>query len=81
MPLHEGLELVAGVNGRQGPHRVGNESRAQMQAGIRIRAAGLRWDVAAIAGLKPVDATYGLAVGLTYEFQAFRNKPQTASLR
>jgi len=81
MPLHEGLELVAGVNGRQGPHRVGNESRAQMQAGIRVRAAGLRWDVAAIAGLKPVDATYGLAVGLTYEFQAFRNKPQTASLR
>lgn len=81
LPLHERLELVAGVNGRHGPPRIGNESRAQMRAGIRIRAAGLRWDVAGIAGLTPIDASYGLSVGLTYEFQAFRKKTQTAPVR
>jgi hypothetical protein len=71
IPLHPRLELVGEWYGRQGPHRVGNESLSQVRLGARIRAAGVLWDVAGIAGLKHFDPRSGIAVGVTFDFQAF----------
>jgi len=74
LPLTDKLDLVGEVNGRQGPPRIGNESLSQALMGARFRAAGMRWDVAALAGLKHYSPVSGLTVGVTYEFQAFQRK-------
>ena len=80
-PVHPKLELVGEIHGRQGPHRPGNESLSHIRAGARFPAAGLLWDVAAIAGLKHFDPAYGLTVGVTYEFQAFHRKRSPVTVR
>jgi hypothetical protein len=74
LPVRNKLELVGEVNGRQGPPRVGNESLSQALLGARVHAAGLRWDVAGLAGLKHFSPGSGLKIGVTYEFQAFQRK-------
>ncbi len=71
IPVHRRMELVGEWSGRQGPYRVGNESLSEVRMGARIHAAGLRWDVAGIAGLKHFNPRSGVAVGVTFEFQAF----------
>jgi hypothetical protein len=81
VPLHRRLELVGEWYGRQGPERVGNENLSQVQAGARLRAGGLRWDLIGIAGLKHYNPHSGLALGVTYEFQAFHQKRNPATLR
>ena len=81
VPLHKKFELVGEVYGRQGPPRVGNESLAQVQMGARFLAAGLRWDVAGMAGLRHFNPSTGLSVGVTYEFQAFHKKPGPVTIR
>jgi hypothetical protein len=81
MPIHPRIELVAGLDGQQGHEDKGNKNRAKVRAGIRFRTAGLRCDVAGIAGLRAFDARYGLSVGVTYEFQAFGKSLQTAWTR
>ena len=77
IPMMKGLNLVAEVSGRQGPSgRLGNENKSQARAGIQFWTGKIRWDLAAIAGLKRFDPKSGIAVGATYEFQAFeRNEP------
>jgi hypothetical protein len=74
IPLHPKVELVAELSGRQGPQRIGNENLAQARAGARIHAAGLRWDFMGMAGLRHFDPKSGLALGVSYEFQAFHKK-------
>ena len=74
LPVRDKLELVGEVNGRQGPPRIGNESLSQALLGARLHAAGLRWDIAGLAGLKHFSPGWGLTVGVTYEFQAFQRK-------
>ncbi len=74
VPIHKRVELVGEIHGRQGTERLGNENQSQVRLGARILAGGLRWDLAAIAGLRRFDADSGLAVGVTYEFQAFRRQ-------
>ncbi len=71
VPLHQKLELVGEWSGRQGPFRPGNEELSEVRLGARIRAAGLRWDVAGIAGLKHFNPRSGIAVGVSFDFQAF----------
>jgi hypothetical protein len=71
VPVHPNLTIVAEINGRGGPERLGNESSAQARAGIQLRAGRLRWDLAAVAGLEEVEPDSGVAFGVTYEFQAF----------
>jgi hypothetical protein len=71
VPVHNRVSLVADVSGREGTQRIGNEPRGQARFGARIRAAGLLWDVAALAGLHRFDARSGVALGVTYELQAF----------
>jgi hypothetical protein len=44
-------------------------------------AAGLRWDIAGIAGLGKFDADSGLTLGLTYEFQAFNRKQTVKTVK
>jgi len=73
VPVHRSINLVAEVSGRQGPpRRVGNENKSQTRLGLQFRAGGVRWDLAALAGLMPYDPKSGIIVGATYEFQAFQ---------
>ncbi len=73
LPVHPKINLVGEINGRQAVEKehVGNENKSQVRLGVQIRAAGLRWDLGGIAGLKPLDPDSGIAVGVTYEFKAF----------
>ncbi len=73
-PVHKRLEIVGELSGRQGPERIGNENLSQARMGARIRAGGLRWDVAGIVGFKDFNPRSGLAVGITLDFQAFHKK-------
>jgi hypothetical protein len=81
VPAHSQLEVVGEWQGRRGPHRLGNEDLSQVLLGTRIRAAGLRWDIAGIAGLKRFSPGSGLTLGVTYEFQAFRRKRAPTTIR
>jgi hypothetical protein len=75
VPVHRSLNLVAEINGRQGPHgRIGNENKSQVRAGIQFRTGAIRWDLGGVAGLTHYDPKSGIVVGVTYEFQAFRRK-------
>ncbi len=77
IPMFRGVNFIAEVNGRQGPpRRLGNENKSQARLGIQFWTGGVRWDFAAVAGLMRYDPKSGIAVGATYEFQAFaRNEP------
>ena len=81
IPLHRGINFVAEINGRQGPSgRVGNENKSQARAGIQFWTGRLRWDVGGIAGLMDYDPKSGIAVGVTYEFQAFHKGPSSVKI-
>jgi hypothetical protein len=80
-PVHRRVSVFAEVHGRQGPDRVGNESQSQIRLGAQFFAAGLQWDLAAIAGLKQFDADSGVAVGATYEFQGFHKKRSPRTIK
>ena len=73
VPLHPRVNLVAEINGRKGPSppRVGNEDQSVVRMGVQVQAAGLRWDLGGLAGLKPYDADSGVYLGITYLFKAF----------
>jgi hypothetical protein len=75
IPVLNGVNLVAEVNGRQGPpRRLGNENQSQVRAGIQFWTGKIRWDLGAVAGLMKYDPKSGVVVGATYEFQAFKRK-------
>lgn len=74
LPVHQRLELIGELSGRQGPDHLGNENLSQAQMGARIRAGGMRWDVAGIVGFKDQNPRSGLAVSVTFDFQAFHKK-------
>ena len=72
LPVHRSVNLVAEVSGRQGPpHRIGNENKSQVRAGIQFRTGAIRWDAGGVAGLMRYDPKSGVIFGATYEFQAF----------
>ncbi len=79
VPMHQNINLVGDLHGRRGPERLGNESRSQARLGVQIRAGGLLWDVTGIAGLGKFDADSGIALGITFDLQAFNRsrKPKT----
>jgi hypothetical protein len=77
-PVHNRINLVAEITGRQGPVRIGNEPQTYMRAGAQIRTGALRWDIAGIAGFKQFDADSGVTLGVSYEFQGFhKSTPRT----
>jgi hypothetical protein len=68
------LALVGEVNGRQSTRRNtprGTESEGEARIGARLRAAGLFWDVAGIAGLNRTSARSGVTFGVSYERDLF----------
>lgn len=72
------FNLVGGVSGRGDDLSKGYPGEAQARLGVQFWGAGLRWDIAGIAGLQEYDANTGITIGLTYEFQAFgKKKPPT----
>ena len=75
------LELVAEVQGRHGAESLGNENQSQVRLGGRFRAAGLRWDLAGIAGLGTYDADSGVAFGVSFEFHAFNRKKSPVTVK
>ena len=73
VPTSRHLNLVAEINGREGPEgRIGNENRSQLRAGVQFRTGVIRWDIGAVKGFKHYDPQSGIVVGVTYGFQAFR---------
>jgi hypothetical protein len=82
VPVHRSLNLVGEIHGRQGPpRRVGNENQSQARAGIQFWTRGIRWDLAGVAGLMHFDPKSGIAVGATYEFQAFQRNPSPVTIK
>jgi hypothetical protein len=81
LPVHDGLEIIGEIHGRQGPICLGTENIAQVRAGARISAAGLKWDLTAIGGLREFDPRSGLAVGVSYEFQGFHRNQGPVTIR
>ncbi len=81
VPLKPKINLVGEVSGRGGDQEPGSESEAQARLGVQFWAAGLRWDIAGIAGLQEFDARSGVTIGLTYEFQAFGKKKAPTTVK
>lgn len=80
-PIKPKFNLVSEVNGGDGDPQLGFAKEAQVRLGVQFWAAGLRWDIAGIAGLHEYDAHSGLTIGLTYEFQAFGKKKAPTTIK
>jgi hypothetical protein len=68
------LTLAGEVNGRANTRSrvpLGTESDGEARLGARIRAAGLIWDFAGIAGLNRHSARTGLTFGVSYAADLF----------
>ena len=75
MPLNTRFSVLSEVNGWKNPRTgpsPGTESRAQVRLGMQIRTIGVRWDVAATAGVTRLDPRGGLVFGLTKEFRLWK---------
>jgi hypothetical protein len=72
---NERFSVVGEVNGRastrKGPGQLGTESQSQARLGMQIKASGLRFDFAGIAGLTRLSPRSGLTVGVTYDAPSF----------
>lgn len=81
-PVQRRLTLLGEVNGRYDSRKastglIGTESSSEARLGFQLRAAGLRWDVAGIAGLNKYDPTSGFTFGVSRDFAIFRlNQPR-----
>ena len=60
-------EVNGRVNTRPGSGPLGTESQGEARLGMQIRASGLRFDVAGIAGLTRNSPRSGLTLGVTYD--------------
>jgi hypothetical protein len=69
--LNKQFSLAGEVNGRAntrpGSGPLGTESQGEARLGMQIRASGLRFDFAGIAGLTRLSPRSGLTVGVTYD--------------
>lgn len=75
LPISARLSLLSEWNGFKNPENgpsPGLESRSEVRFGAQIRAAGVRWDVAGIAGLTRLDPRAGLVFGVTKEFRLWK---------
>jgi hypothetical protein len=82
VPVHRNINLVAEVNGRQGPpRRVGNENKSQARVGFQFWTGRVRWDVGGVAGLMHYDPKSGIVAGVTYEFQAFKRNASPVRIK
>ncbi len=82
VPVYRSLNVVAEVNGRQGPpNRLGNENKSQALAGIQFWTGKIRWDLAGVAGLMHFNPKSSVIVGMSYEFQAFRRNESRIKIK
>jgi hypothetical protein len=69
--LNKTFSMVGEVNGRQntrpGTGPLGTESQGEGRLGMQVRASGLRFDFAGIAGLTKFSPRSGFTVGVTYD--------------
>jgi hypothetical protein len=69
--INKTFNVVGEVNGRQntrpGSGPLGTESQGEARLGMQVRASGLRFDFAGIAGLTKFSPRSGLTVGVTYD--------------
>jgi hypothetical protein len=69
--LNDTLTLAGEVNGRantrSGDAPLGTEPQSQARLGLQVRGAGLRFDVAGIAGLTKFSPRSGVTFGVTYD--------------
>src|SRR5215813_9772695 len=69
--LDKTFSLVGEVNGRAntrpGTGPLGTESQGEARIGMQVRASGLRFDFAGIAGLTRFSPRSGVTVGVTYD--------------
>ena len=75
LPINTRFSLLSEWNGLKNPRSSpspGTESRSQVRAGMQIRTGGVRWDVAATAGLTDRDPRGGVVFGLTKEFRLWK---------
>ena len=73
-PLTPKVNLAGEVFGHWSRRRrlhLGTESRSQFRLGLQVHAGGLRWDVAAVAGLASLSPRSGIVFGLTKQFDSF----------
>lgn len=71
-PVTNRLQLLGEIQGLQGNASPGVEDTSQVRLGAQIRAAGLVWDVAGLAGLKRADPDTGVIFGITRDFQLYK---------
>lgn len=60
-------EVSGRVNTRSGIAPLGTESQSEARLGLQIKATGLRFDVAGIAGLTGTSPRTGITFGVTYD--------------
>ena len=75
LPISPRISLLSEWNGQENPRphpTPGGEDHGQVRLGIQLRAAGVRWDVGATAGLTRLDPRAGLVFGLTKEFRLWK---------
>ncbi|MBV9210995.1 MAG: hypothetical protein JOZ52_10220 [Acidobacteria bacterium] len=69
--IHKQFNLAAEINGRantrSGRAPLGTESQSEARLGFQLKASGLRFDVAGIAGLNKFSPRSGVTFGVTYD--------------
>lgn len=68
--LNERINIAGEVNGQASTRhftQVGTESQSQARLGLQIKASGLRFDFAGIAGLTSFTPRSGVTFGVTYD--------------
>ena len=68
------LNVVGEVNGFHSTRKhapLGTEDFSEARLGTQLRALGVRWNAAAIFGLSKNAPRTGLALGITYDWEAF----------
>jgi hypothetical protein len=74
-PLTRRVDVVGEMAGRASPrHRtpLGTESQAQARVGLRLRAGGIRWDIAGVKGFTSFSPASGVVVGVSFEVPGVR---------
>src|SRR5262245_28602601 len=74
-PVSERFRLAAEANGwdnAQSNPSPGGEDRGQARLGVQVAAGGVRWDIAATAGLTRWDHRAGVVFGMTKEFRLWK---------
>lgn len=69
--VNKSVDIASEVNGRMntrgGTAPLGTESLGEFRLGLRVRAAGLRFDAAGIKGLTEFSPRSGVTFGVTYD--------------